>query len=76
MFPELVHRRVEVLGGRSIQSQHDVAFHPATLLSWRRQRAVMTALHRSLETATIGQSRSAAQCAKAVPDVPYYHHSG
>src|SRR5882724_5920118 len=33
MFPELVQRRVEVLGGRPIQSQHDVAFHPATLLS-------------------------------------------
>jgi hypothetical protein len=35
MFPELAQRRVEVLGGRRIHSQHDVAFHPATLLSCR-----------------------------------------
>lgn len=28
MFPELVERHVEVFGGRRIQSQHHVVFHP------------------------------------------------
>jgi hypothetical protein len=32
MFPELVQRCVQVFGGRPVQPQNDVAFHPATLL--------------------------------------------
>lgn len=38
MFPDLVQRDVEILGGRPVQAQCDFGFHPTTLLTCRDPR--------------------------------------
>jgi hypothetical protein len=39
MFPDLVQRDVEILGGRPVQAQCDFGFHPTTLLTCRKALA-------------------------------------